>query len=76
MKKSGERMEGLTEMHSKQVKEASNQIERNLETVLNQSLTSLGGQLAALSNKFVEDYSPLADKLRKIVRIAKEAGNV
>lgn len=41
---------------------------------LNKALNSLGSQLASLSRRFVDDYSPLTDKLRQIVRIA-EGGN-
>jgi hypothetical protein len=28
--------------------------------------------LAALSNRFVKDYSPLTDKLREVVRLAED----
>ena len=44
---------------------------KELENVLTTSLTSLGGQLASLSNKFAEDYTPLTDQLREVVHIAK-----
>jgi len=40
-----------------------------LQKELNQSLETLGRQLAALSQKFVDDYSPLTDKLRQIVQM-------
>jgi DNA anti-recombination protein RmuC len=39
---------------------------------LTKSLESLGRQLAALSEKFVSDYSPLSDKLRVIVNMVKQ----
>lgn len=45
-------------------------LDKSLEDELKKSLTSLGTQLATLSRKFAEDYGPLTDKLRDIVRIA------
>ena len=41
-----------------------------LEQELSQSLKSLGRQLGSLSRRFVEDYTPLTDKLREVVEIA------
>ena len=46
----------------------------NLDDALGQELTKalnlLGNELASLSEKFVEDYSPLTDRLREVVQIA------
>ena len=42
-----------------------------LSEELKKSLQALGGQLAALSEKFVSDYGPLTENLRKVVRIAE-----
>ena len=46
----------------------------NLDDALGQELTkaldALGRELASLSQKFVEDYSPLTDRLREVVQIA------
>jgi hypothetical protein len=38
---------------------------------LKKSLESLGRQLAALSEKFVADYTPLTDKLARVVSLAR-----
>ena len=57
----------LAENTNKQV----SALDAALAEELKKSLESLGRQLAALSEKFVSDYSPLADKLRAIVNIAK-----
>lgn len=46
-------------------------LDAELSKALKTSLETLGQQLASLSNKFVEDYSPLTDKLRKIVELSK-----
>ena len=42
-----------------------------LEAELNKALVTLGAQLAALSEKFVHDYTPLTDRLREVVRLAE-----
>lgn len=46
-------------------------LEESLEAELTRSLTSLGVQLASLSEKFVSDYSPLTDRLQKLVKMAE-----
>src|SRR2546421_12458944 len=40
---------------------------------LTKSLETLGKQLTALSQRFVDDYTPLTDKLRQVVQLAKVA---
>jgi hypothetical protein len=42
-----------------------------LETELSKSISSLGRQLTALSKQFVEDYSPLTERLRAVVQIGR-----
>jgi hypothetical protein len=42
-----------------------------LETELSKSISSLGRQLTALSQRFVEDYGPLTDQLRQIVQLPR-----
>jgi len=69
-------MERISEEHSKQIDKTTEQIESGLETLLNESLKSLAGSLIALSNKFVEDYSPLTDKLQSVVRIAASIDDI
>ncbi|MGA1693615.1 MAG: hypothetical protein ACO38B_01795 [Burkholderiaceae bacterium] len=44
-------------------------LQKELET----ALQSLAGQLAALSNRFVEDYTPLTQRLRELIEISKRA---
>lgn len=46
-------------------------LDRALTEELTKSLESLGRQLAVLSEKFVEDYTPLTERLRDVVRITK-----
>lgn len=56
----------LAEKTNKQI----SALDAALAEELKKSLESLGRQLAALSEKFVSDYSPLAEKLREVVNIA------
>ena len=53
------------------VKESVLTLDKSLQKELNDSLESLGRQLASLSNRFVEDYGPLTDRLREVVQISK-----
>ena len=41
-----------------------------LQEELTRALDSLGSQLASLSRRFVDDYSPLTEKLRDVVQMA------
>ena len=46
-------------------------LDESMETELNKALKSFGMQLTALSEKFVSDYSPLTDKLQRLVQMAE-----
>ena len=56
---------------SKQVAELDTALGKELE----QSLQSLSRQLGSLSTKFVQDYSPLTDKLKELVQLANNVKN-
>ncbi|MGC8530017.1 MAG: hypothetical protein ACP5OP_07460 [Leptospirillia bacterium] len=47
--------------------------ERLLQRALSQSIQGLGEQLAALSEKFVQDYTPLTERLQNVLKIAEQA---
>jgi chromosome segregation ATPase len=61
--------------HVKQMAEQTKQqvvtLDAALSTELTKSIESLGRQLTALSQKFVEDYLPLTEKLRQIVQMTR-----
>ena len=44
-----------------------------IENELSRSISSLGRQLTALSKQFVDDYTPLTERLRTIVQMARSA---
>lgn len=46
-------------------------LDASMEKELNQALRTFGYQLTALSEKFVNDYMPLTDRLREILSLAE-----
>lgn len=48
-------------------------LDKALSEELNKSLESLGRQLASLSQKFAEDYTPITNRLREVLEIARKA---
>ena len=64
-------IESASATHSEKVTKSLDEITGGLEKVLDTSLRSLAGQLAALSSKFTEDYTPLTDRLREVVRLSE-----
>jgi chromosome segregation ATPase len=46
-------------------------LDKALEEELTKSLQSLARQLTALSERFVQDYTPLTDRLRQVVQMAR-----
>jgi hypothetical protein len=52
-------------------KEQITQLDDALTNALEQSLTSLGQQLTALSEHFVRDYTPLTERLRNLLEVAE-----
>lgn len=61
---------GLQE-NSMIIKEGVLALDRALQKELDDALQALAGQLAALSNRFVEDYMPLTERLRELVDMSK-----
>jgi len=61
--------------HIKQLSENTNKqvlaLDKALTEELNKSITTLGQHLTALSRKFVDDYTPLTEKLRLLVQTAR-----
>ncbi|NVK38737.1 MAG: hypothetical protein HWE18_12495 [Gammaproteobacteria bacterium] len=62
-------MQSLTQSDKKMAK-----LDAALEQELNKSLKTLGQQLGALSEKFVQDYAPLTERLKDLVQLAQNKG--
>ncbi len=56
---------------NEQLKKNFDTLDKNLEIELEKSLAGLGQQLASLSEKFVQDYTPLTERLREVVNMTK-----
>jgi DNA anti-recombination protein RmuC len=65
------RLENLMKENATRITEQLKNLDEELAEELNKSLTSLGSQLTSLSNKFVEDYTPLTIELQRLVEISK-----
>lgn len=61
----------LNEASTKQIQA----IEEALASELTKSLSSFAGAMASLSGKFVEDYTPLTNRLRELVRMTERIDN-
>ena len=57
---------------AERIEEQVIRVDHAMDDELKRALTSFGQQLAALSEKFVEDYTPLTNRLREVVGIARE----
>jgi len=54
-----------------QLKKNFDTLDKNLEAELEKALVGLGQQLASLSEKFVQDYTPLTERLKEVVNMSK-----
>lgn len=59
-----------TEDSIARVEKQSMDLDRAMEEELTKALRTFGSQLTALSEKFVDDYTPLTEKLRNVLQIA------
>lgn len=64
------RIEKLMKDNADRITEQLKNLDDELADELNKALTSLGSQLTSLSNKFVEDYTPLTQEIQKLVQMA------
>ena len=63
--------EQLSEI-SKRIEEQIIRVDGAMDDELSKAMTTFGQQLAALSEKFVEDYTPLTERLRTLVRAVEK----
>lgn len=65
-------MEKASEAMTQNIDKNRVDFERALQRELTLSITGLGQQLASLSEKFVEDYTPLTERLQSVLRMAEQ----
>jgi hypothetical protein len=69
---SSAKVEQLAAEQKEIIKKQLTAIDKGLEEELTKALESLGNSLASLSEKFVSDYSGLADKLQELTKVTKQ----
>ncbi|MBN2000928.1 MotA/TolQ/ExbB proton channel family protein [candidate division KSB1 bacterium] len=72
VEKATQDMQAVIEKYTASIQESIEIIDKGLEEELSKALNTLAGSLASLSAKFVEDYQPLTDRLREIVRLPEK----
>lgn len=65
----GQQLNDLLERNDAQIKK----LDESMEAELNKALKSFGYQLTALSEKFVNDYTPLTDRLHDLLKVAESS---
>ena len=63
-------LEGALDSTKEGITDRFDEFDKNMQSELNECIGLLGKNLASLSEKFVDDYSPLTDRLRDVVQIA------
>ncbi|MGO5130487.1 MotA/TolQ/ExbB proton channel family protein [Mitsuokella jalaludinii] len=65
-----DRLDEMMKTNNESLKKSSENLSRDLDNKVTASLESLGIAMSQITKRFAEDYGPLADKLREIVRLA------
>lgn len=66
----------MVEENNKNLKISSENINKDFENRLNNALVAFGRELASISEKFTNDYTPLTRELAKIVTISKNINDM
>lgn len=74
--RTGESVTAMFQDTSNRIEKQLVSLDEQLSNELTKSLESLGSQLTSLSLKFVEDYTPLTERLKDVVNIARSAQHV
>lgn len=65
-------MDQAAKAHAESTQKTLESIDQGLEQELSKALNSFVGSMASLSGKFVQDYQPLTEELRKVVRLSEK----
>ena len=60
--------------NNENLKTATDNLNKNLQETLNKSIEEFGHTMYLVSEKFVDDYTPLTEKLQKLVQLAENVG--
>ena len=73
-KKVSDALETMMKNNNENLKTATDNLNKNLQETLNKSVEEFGHTMYLVSQKFVDDYTPLTEKLSKLVKIAENVG--
>ena len=62
----------ISKDNNEELKQQQKNMAKNFEDAMSKALYAFGNEMAKISQKFAADYTPLADKLREILRIAEQ----
>lgn len=65
-------MDQAAKAHAESTRQTLESIDQGLEQELSKALNSFAGSMASLSGKFVQDYQPLTEELRKVVAYIRD----
>lgn len=73
-KKVSDALETMMKNNNENLKAATDNLNKNLQETLNKSIEEFGHTMYLVSQKFVEDYTPLTEKLQKLIQLAENVG--
>lgn len=63
----------ISEENNEELKRQQQNMAENFEHAMSKAIYAMGNEMAKISQKFASDYTPLANKLAEIVRIAEQS---
>lgn len=66
-----DRLVEMNKQNTEALRKTTENVNKNLEDVMGESMKQFANQLALISNKFAQDYTPLAEKLKEVVQISR-----
>ena len=63
----------ISEENNEELKKQQKNMADNFEDAMSNAIFAMGNEMAKISKKFASDYTPLANKLAEIVRIAEQS---
>ena len=67
-----DQLDEMMKTNNENLKKSSENLSKDLDNKLTNSLETMGNAMGAISKKFADDYTPIADSLARIVKIANE----
>ena len=62
----------ISEDNNNELKQQQKNMAKSFEDTMSKALYAFGNEMAKISRKFAEDYTPIADRLREVLRFAEQ----